>query len=137
MKLTVTQNPGTQFDQGATLVQYTAADSSGNIAVCKFNVTVSGSTPNVLTIDKFITPDGDGINDAWQIKNIEKYSKNKVMVFDRWGSVIFSASGYDNQIQVWNGSDSKGKQLPAGTYFYSIDLGDGSAVQKGFIELIK
>ncbi len=95
-----------------------------------------------LTIYKAFTPDNDDINDQWQIKNIEYYPNNKVVVFDRWGSVVYSTEGYNNQSVVWDGSSNQGifsgqRLAHPGTYFYVIDLGDGTPVRKGFVELVK
>ncbi len=92
-----------------------------------------------LTIYKAFTPDGDNINDLWTIENIDNHPDNQVMVFDRWGGLIFSARGYNNENVVWDGRSNQSGQGPApsGTYFYKIDLGDGYPTQKGFVELIQ
>ena len=73
------------------------------------------------------------------IKNIERYESNEVVIADRWGSVIFSATNYDNDRIVWNGSSRNGSLAPTGTYFYTISIYAGSLVKqkKGFVELIR
>ena len=85
-----------------------------------------------------ITPNGDGINEGWQITNIDNpnYRNNKVTIFNRWGAVVAEIKGYDNVEQVWPKKVDIDK-LPASTYYYIIDLGDGSPLIKGWIELIK
>jgi gliding motility-associated-like protein len=86
-----------------------------------------------LNVSQAITPNGDGVNDVWMIYNIENYPNNSVKVFNRWGSEIFSARGYNND---WNGHyNNNGQSLPnSSSYFYQIDLeGDGSVDNEGWI----
>jgi gliding motility-associated-like protein len=92
-----------------------------------------------LDISKVVTPDGNGVNDAWIVKNIEKFSDNKIVIVDRWGSVIYAASGYNNENTVWKGLSRNGGTVPTGTYFYTISVRYGSKVfeKSGFIELIR
>ena len=91
-----------------------------------------------IVIAKLITPDGDGKNDEWVIENIARFPNSKVEVFDRWGSTIFSASGYNNESVVWRGTGPGSGKLAAGTYFYVITYSHNGVnrEKKGFIELI-
>ncbi|MFH2094150.1 MAG: gliding motility-associated C-terminal domain-containing protein, partial [Bacteroidota bacterium] len=75
-----------------------------------------------ITIYNVITPDGNGKNDNWIIKNIHLYPDAEVQVFNRWGKLVFSASaGYDNS---WDGT-SEGKELDSGDYYYVVILNMG------------
>jgi large repetitive protein len=136
--LTASHSPGDVFPLGSTTVEYVATDVAGNSAACTFNVIVSYDEVEFDAI-KVLTPNGDGINDEWILKNIEKFSGNKVTVVDRWGSVVFSASGYNNESVIWKGVNTNGAILPTGTYFYTIAVHIGQQVveKKGFIELIQ
>lgn len=129
---------GEFFPVGTTLVTYTAKDYSENVATCTFNVTVLYENAN-LEIERLITPDGNGVNDEWVIGNIDKYKTNKVVIVDRWGSLIYSESGYNNNNKVWNGQNSNGNAVPTGTYFFTISVQSGptSVEKKGFIELVR
>jgi len=139
VNITSTHAPGDLFPVGTTKVTYTATDNAGNSTLCNFIVTVqqvtevSDTTVHVAT---FLTPDGDGVNDTWAIDNIEGFGKNSVTIVDRWGNVIFTASPYDNKRKAWDGTDPSGKRVAAGTYFYSLNLGNNAKVKKGFIEVI-
>ena len=137
-KIEATHLSGTQFPLGSTQVTYTATDDAGNTATCSFAVVVQLSDA-ALTIPQIITPDGNGDNDEWYIENIDKFEANKVVVVDRWGSVIFSAQNYNNSHTVWKGTDASGRLMPTGTYFFTISVRSGSAwmEKKGFIELIQ
>ncbi|WP_221406684.1 Ig-like domain-containing protein [Ekhidna lutea] len=103
-------------------------------------------TPNYLDTDlcdkvtprKGFTPDGDGINDFFYIKDIELYPNNNVQIYNRWGNKVFEIDGYDNQSRVWSSEVTKGltygeKIVPDGTYYYLINLGDGSKPISGFV----
>jgi gliding motility-associated-like protein len=79
-----------------------------------------------LDIHNAFTPDGDGINEVFQIDGIENYSNNTVCIFNRWGVMVYDAKGYNNDDVSFRGESngratiSKGEQLPDGTYFYVI-----------------
>ncbi|SEC70210.1 gliding motility-associated C-terminal domain-containing protein [Maribacter dokdonensis] len=77
------------------------------------------------------TPNGDGINDTWMVPGINNYPNNLVKVFNRWGHEVFVSSSYQND---WNGKHkSNSSLLPAGSYLYVIDLGNGTPLLKGWI----
>ncbi|TND03174.1 MAG: Ig family protein [Bacteroidetes bacterium] len=80
-----------------------------------------------------LTPNGDGHNDFWFIEYIDLYMPNSVVVFDRWGTEVWSGENYDNINVVWTGKDKQGNDLPDGTYFYLIKVGDKT--KKDWVEL--
>jgi gliding motility-associated-like protein len=136
--LAASHRPGELFTIGSTEVIYTATDHSANQSECAFSVHVEYEEID-FGIERIITPDGDGINDTWTLNQIEKFKDNKVLIVDRWGGVIFSASGYNNENIVWNGLNSNGVLVPTGTYFYTIavKLGPSVVEKRGFVELIR
>lgn len=84
-----------------------------------------------ILISRAFTPNGDGINDVWFIRSITLFPNSITKVYNRWGHEVFSAIGYQNN---WGGlSKSNNTKLPAGSYFYVIDLGDMSPVKQGWI----
>jgi gliding motility-associated-like protein len=82
-----------------------------------------------------MTPDGDGINDNFRIKNIEQYPDNTVEIFNRWGVKVYSTTGYDNAgnsfIGISNGrvTIKANETLPAGVYYYIINYNDGGVTE--------
>jgi gliding motility-associated-like protein len=138
VSLTSNYLPGESFPLGETVVEYKATDDAGNTSVCSFIITVQYEDLD-FTITKLVTPDGDGINDEWTLGNIEKFKENQVTVFDRWGSVIYSSSGYNNQSVVWKGANASGGTVPTGTYFYTITVRyrEDYVEKKGFIEVVR
>jgi len=81
--------------------------------------------------NNILTPNGDGKNDFFIIKGLEKYPQNKLNIFDRGGRTIFSASNYQNN---WDGY-LNGKPLMEDTYYYILDLGTSGSM-KGFISIL-
>jgi gliding motility-associated-like protein len=80
---------------------------------------------NPITADDIpqgFSPNGDGINDFFYIANITSYPDNSLDVFNRWGTLVYSGRPYDN---TFNGIGSNGLDLPDGTYFYILRLGNG------------
>ncbi|MBN8693685.1 MAG: gliding motility-associated C-terminal domain-containing protein [Bacteroidetes bacterium] len=111
-----------------------AIDSYG----CKFVQAINVEVDPLCEITVFngLTPNGDGKNDVFFIKNIDQYPNNMVRIFNRWGQVIFEAENYDNVNRKWNGNMyNNGVNAPAGTYYYLIDLKNGNEPLKGYIEL--
>ena len=86
-----------------------------------------------MTIWTSYSPDGDGINDVWNIGGIDLYPDCTVEIFNRWGYKIFESKGYDIP---WDGRWN-GKDLPAETYYFAINLGDSSKPITGTVTIIR
>ena len=81
---------------------------------------------NCILVHNVITPNGDGINDKLGIDCIEFYPVNKFEVFNRWGETVNSFENYNNNDNVWRGTNTKGEILPDGTYFYILTIKNNS-----------
>ncbi len=96
--------------------------------------------PLCLSIFNEFSPNGDGVNEYLVISCIENYPNNEIKIFDKYGSLVFKQRGYTNN---WNGVanvsgiSSSGKVLPSDTYYYVLDLGDGSNTKTGWLFIIK
>ena len=86
-----------------------------------------------IEIYNAFTPNGDGKNDVWNIKNIEHYPNCQVLVYDQWGVKVFESTGYE---KPWDGK-YKDKELPSGVYYYVIDLKNNEPAFTGSVTLIK
>jgi hypothetical protein len=80
-------------------------------------------------------------NDKFYIDCIEDYPQNRVEIFNRAGTKVFSVEGYDNALIYFDGKSNEGlslmgNNLPAGTYFYVINKGNGSEKMVGYLEIV-
>lgn len=84
----------------------------------------------ILDYPKYFTPNGDGYNDTWFIKNLDKRNlENSVItVFDRYGKLIKQISGVS---EGWNGTFN-GNLLPSNDYWFEIKLTNGKSVKGHF-----
>jgi len=89
----------TQCDTGAVII----------------DVLLDPKDPGVYVPDG-ITPNNDGINDRLVIEGLNNYEQNELIIFDRWGNVVFQASPYKNG---WDGSYNN-TGLPEGAYYYVL-----------------
>jgi gliding motility-associated-like protein len=96
-------------------------------------ITVKPSNCPVIIPNTF-TPNNDLKNDLWIIKGLERRPNCRLEVFNRYGQIVFKTIGYNTP---WNGTFN-GKSLPFGTYYYILDLNDGSSrFIKGYVTVIK
>jgi len=113
------------------------ASGNGNTPKCEgtpvnFTITVEPLSQSIIIPNTF-TPNGDGINDTWEIKSLENYPNCTVAIYNRWGEKLYSSVGYP---VPWDGT-YKGVNLPVGTYYYIINLGNGVNVISGWVAIVK
>ncbi|WP_194765653.1 PKD domain-containing protein [Tamlana sp. I1] len=97
-------------------------------------------TPSCLTIYNEFSPNGNGKNEFFYIDCINNYPNNALEIYNRWGNLVYSKAGYDNTFNGESNGGSmfkKGEELPAGTYYYILDLGDGSDRKSGWLYLAR
>lgn len=110
-----------------------ATNSYGCISGDTVRVVVC-SAENKLVIPNAITPNGDGQNDTWMIKGIEQFPEVTIEIYDRWGREIFKSDrGYT---QPWDGT-FHGTPMPMDSYYYIIDVHNGSAAITGNVAVIR
>lgn len=81
-----------------------------------------------------ITPNGDNVNDVWNIPEIDKFPDVTVKIYNRWGVEIFSSTGYN---EPWDGT-FEGDVLPTGSYYYIIDYNrEGKENLNGTVNIIR
>ena len=88
---------------------------------------------DVLFVPNVITPDENNTNSVWNIEGLAIYPDSEIKIFNRWGSLIFSAVGNS---KPWDGT-IKGEPLPTGTYYYVIDLKNGKSAVTGSVTIIR
>lgn len=88
---------------------------------------------SALNIANTFTPNGDGVNDLWQINGIANYPQSEVQVFTRWGQRVFDSKGY----AVPFDGTFNGKNLPDGVYYYIINLNTNCSLLSGSLTIIR
>ena len=86
---------------------------------------------NPLVFFNLITPNGDNLNDIWNIKNLHLYPENELMIFDRWGRKVFNRTNY-NDSELWNAGD-----VSEGVYFYKFLVPNRSLEFQGWVTVKK
>lgn len=114
-----------------TTYKVTVSNAGGCTSTAEFIIDVNDNY-NIVTAANLVSPNGDGVNDFWIIKNIDMYPQSSVRVFDRAGRVIFDKKGYQNDWDARVG----GASLKADTYYYIIDFGSGLPKKKGSLTIM-
>ncbi|MBP6428863.1 MAG: gliding motility-associated C-terminal domain-containing protein [Bacteroidales bacterium] len=89
---------------------------------------IEKALPIISEIPKFkpsnvITPNGDGKNDVFVIRDVDKFPDNCLIIFDRNGKSVYKCRGYKNNFNALN--------IPLGSYFYKFEYNDlGKKVTK-------
>ncbi len=95
----------------------------------------AGSNCGLTIGNTIITADGDGVNDYFNIINIELFPENSVEIYNRWGVIVYQVNGYNNSTNVFNGVSNgratinKNDQLPVGVYFFVIKYKDRDEIK--------
>ncbi len=88
--------------------------------VLRDTIAIRDCAPPKIDIPNAMTPNGDNTNNTFWIRNIWFYPENTLRIYNRWGSLVFEADGYNNE---WYGQRD-GKDMPAAVYYYVLELND-------------
>jgi gliding motility-associated-like protein len=114
--------------------EYSVIVSDANLCSVGDTVRVKSDKPQCLEIPTAFSPNGDGINDTWEIGRIELYPDIVVEIYNRWGELLFRSSrGYS---EPWDGK-IHGKDLPMDSYHYVINLHKGGKPITGNVTIIR
>ena len=86
-------------------------------------------TLNQLVLPSGFSPNGDGTNDLFVIGGLPVDLNPELIVFNRWGNVVYESIGYKND---WGGLSNSGKELIEDTYFYVLKI-EGAEAQSGYL----
>lgn len=92
-----------------------------------------------LQFPNLVTPNGDGINDTWEVVNLVdcgQYPTNEVWIYNQWGALVFHAKNIASHDHAWNPNDTNS---PDGTYFFRFSGKGryGVVKQNGVIEVLR
>ena len=97
--------------------------------------TIERTRKSVSSIEVFntFTPNQDGKNDTWGVPDLRYYRGVRIQVFNRGGDRLFYTENPDIR---WEGTH-KGKELPIGTYYWTIEVRETGEVRKGMLNLLR
>ena len=117
----------------ATMQSIRVKSSDGEFSTEKiFEITILKLIEGVKFANA-ITPNSDGQNDTWEIEDIDAFPDALVHIYDKAGLTVYRSSG---GYTPWEGTTTNGQKLPMGTYYYIIDLRDGSPIHQGTLTII-
>lgn len=82
----------------------------------------------VLDYPRFFTPNGDGYNDIWKIKNLDLFPSATIIIYSRYGKLLFEINSINTS---WNGKYN-GAELPSDDYWFHLDFGNGKRIKGHF-----
>ena len=107
-----------------------------NEQIVSISNTVSVEKPLRLYAPNAFSPDGDGINDFFEIKG-QGVEEMELEIYNRWGQMVYRS---DDLALAWNG-EYKGKEVPLGTYVYQVKAvnvsGEITIAKKGSVVLVR
>lgn len=114
----------------------TYVSAAGCDSVVSLSVRIKPDEKSVIRPDGFFSPNGDGVNDKWQIENIDLYANAIVHIYDRHGKQIRKFDAYC-QGGGWDGTDDQGSPLPSTDYWFTIDISEIDRVYVGHVTLLR
>ena len=134
--INIDSSPGVLVSPDSTTVYYvTVIDTSSSKNCYSIDSVVVYVKPLEFSIYNTFTPNGDGINDTWIIRNIEAYPDCEVNIYNRHGRLVYRKKGYQND---WEGTYYKtGKKLPPATYYYQLIIEDSNISVQGQLMIIR
>lgn len=114
-------------------ITYTVTGTDDNGCTNTADVIVTVNADYTFETVNLFTPNGDGFNDFWKIKNVNLYSDCVVKVFNRWGIEVYSSTAYQND---WDGT-YKGEKLPEATYYYVVTCSGTEKEYDGAISILR
>ena len=96
-------------------------------------LTVNALPNAILVVPNTFTPNGDGINDTWNLPALLAYPNCTVNIYDRYGQMVFRSIGY---AIPWDGRYNS-KNVPTGVYYYIIDRKNNTAAVSGSLTVLR
>jgi gliding motility-associated-like protein len=112
---------------------FTVTVTNANGCVATESITIEVDNDYKITPQTMMTPNGDGKNDLWIIKNIESYPDNEVKILYPSGKEIYRKKRYNNSFD----GTFNGDYLPTGTYLYVIYLGESRGTTQGYLTILR
>jgi gliding motility-associated-like protein len=86
-----------------------------------------------IKVPNAFSPNGDGINDTWDVKYLDSYPGCTIEIYNRYGQAVYRSTGYTRQ---WDGRVN-GNPLPVGVYYWIINPKNGRPQVNGSVTIIR
>lgn len=125
---------------GETMIKYELCNLECSNLCSEATVLINLEKETAEVIPNGFTPNGDGHNDTFVFDRIntsdpEEIPDNELIVYNRWGDIVYRQKPYDN---TWDGANQNGQELPEATYYYILylDIGEG-VILRGDVTIIR
>jgi gliding motility-associated-like protein len=102
-----------------TTYTVTITDSNGCKQSDQVTVCIIDDPLSIFKAVNAITPNGDGFNDELEFPGLEAFETNRLVIYNRWGNVVYQKDGYQTDGFLFSGLRN-GEELPADTYYYVL-----------------
>ena len=87
----------------------------------------------VILVPAFFTPNGDGFNDVFVVKGLDRFPNSSLTIFNRYGKFIHHIVPAQT---FWDGT-LNGEKLPADDYWYVLKIDETTPTRKGHFSLLR
>lgn len=105
-----------------------------NAAGCRAEATVRVVVFQKIFIPDVFTPNGDGLNDVWELKGLEEFPRAELRIFDRWGALVYRSEA--PAARPFDGTRD-GQPLPPGSYAYTLRPAPGEPMLRGVVVIAR
>lgn len=113
-------------------VYYVEANVNG---ICATKDSMRIKIDFALWIPNVVKPGCGCADGIWTIDNIQEFPNNTVVIYNRWGSVVRTYG--HGEFKSWDGTNDNGQELPMGTYYYTVSLGESGVVCTGPVTILR
>jgi gliding motility-associated-like protein len=124
-------DPAAGKDRFTIIIRVT--DRDGNTLDKFFEITRTRPDFTALRITSAFSPTGDGANDTWGVPDLRVFQGVRIQIFDRGGVMMFYTENPDIR---WDGTH-QGKEMPIGSYFWTIEVAETGEMRRGMLNLIR
>jgi gliding motility-associated-like protein len=124
-------DPAAGKDRFTIIVRVT--DRDGNTLDKFFEITRTRPEFAAIQITSAFSPTGDGSNDTWGVPDLRVFQGVRIQIFDRGGVMVFYTENPDIR---WDGTH-QGKEMPIGSYFWTIEVAETGEMRRGMLNLIR
>jgi len=119
--------------EGTYTLELSVTDEKGLTGIDQVKITVATDFIVQNAIPRYFTPNGDGVNDFWEWPQTDLFQKSILMVYDKFGKMVFDTANYNN---TWDGK-ADGKILNEDAYYYVIRLYPKGDEIRGAVRIVR